>query len=125
MSAFVDANIIVKAFTENSDKEKCREILSGEFVTDMLCLLEAQKSIARIKGNREHAAKSLLSLFGLRCTVVNIDKMLLSYSLKLYPKNNLDVFDCLHYTTAILHNCSEFVSYDKDFDNLAIKRTEP
>ncbi len=125
MKPFVDANVIAKAFVDNPDKENCRKVLFGGFVTDALCLIEAQRAISRIKGSREHAADSILSLFRIGSVIVPVDKALLSYELKLYGKNSLDAADSLHYVSAMLHNCSEIISYDKDFDNLSIKRTQP
>ena len=46
-------------------------------------------------------------------------------SFKRIDKYNLNIFDLINYVTALINNCSEFVSYDKHFDNLEIKRVEP
>ena len=40
-------------------------------------------------------------------------------------KYSLDFPDLIHYTSAVLNNCSEIVSFDKDFINLDLKRVEP
>ena len=53
-----------------------------------------------------------------------LDKNLLFEAFKRDEKYNLDTFDLINYTTALLNNCSEIVSYDRDFDGLEIKRVE-
>ncbi len=125
MTVFVDSNIIVKAFTENNDKNKCRKILNENFITDALCLIEAHKSITTIKDNKTYSTKCIKSLFKKQGKIIDLDINLLFETLKRIEKYNLDIFDLIHYTTALLNNCSEFISYDKHFDNLEIKRIEP
>ena len=125
MTRFLDANVIVKAFTDNEDKEECRNLLHEEFITNTLCLVEAHYSIAIITSNGIYAANSIKSLFKGNSTIIELDKNLLFEALKRIEKYNLNVFDLIHYTTALLNNCSEFVSFDRHFDGLEIKRTEP
>ena len=125
MSQFLDANVIIKAFTDNEDKEVCRRILSEDFVTNMLCLIEAQHSISMIKDNKIYASNCIKSLFKSNNAIIQLDKNLLFESFKKLEKYNLNIFDLIHYITALINNCSEFVSYDKHFDNLEIKRVEP
>ncbi|MBS3113586.1 type II toxin-antitoxin system VapC family toxin [Candidatus Woesearchaeota archaeon] len=125
MTTFIDANVIVKAFFNNVDKERCRNILSEEFVTNTLCLVEAQHALSIIKDNKSYAASCIKSLFKGNGVIVQLDKNLLFDSFKRIEKYNLDAFDMVHYVTALLYNCFEIVSYDKDFDNLEIKRVEP
>ncbi|MBI2660025.1 PIN domain-containing protein [Candidatus Woesearchaeota archaeon] len=125
MTKFIDANIITQAFTDNINKEKCRDILSEEFITNTLCLAEAQHAISAIKNDKIYASDCIKSLFKGNCKIAQLDKNLLFESLKRMKKYNLNVFDLIHYTTALLNNCLEFVSYDKDFDDLEIKRVEP
>ena len=139
---FLDANVIIKAFTDNEDKEKCRAVLYEDFVTNTLCLVEAQHSISTIKKNRIYAANCIKSLFKGNGVIVQLDKNLLFESFKIQgilkprkstisagfkriEKYNLNIFDLINYVTALLHNCAHFVSYDKHFDYLEIKRIEP
>ena len=125
MTQFVDANVIIKAFTENGDKESCRKILSHDFVTNTLCLVEAQHSISIIKNDKTYASNCIKSIFKSDASVVSLDNNLLFESFRRIAKYNLNIFDLINYVTALTHNCSEFVSYDKHFDNLEIKRIEP
>ena len=122
---FVDSNVIIKAFTDNECKEKCRKIFYEEFVTNALCLVEAQHGISVIKNDKVYAWHSIRSLFKSNGLIVELNKNLLFESFKRAEKYNLNTFDLINYTTALICNCSEFVSYDKDFDGLEIKRVEP
>ncbi len=125
MTRFIDTNVIVKAFTDNEDKEKCRNILFEDFVTNTLCLVEAQHSISIIKNNKIYASDCIKSLFKSKGNIVQLDKNLLFESFKRIEKYSLNIFDLINYATALIYNCLEFVSYDKHFNNLEIKRAEP
>ena len=122
---FIDANVIIKAFTDNEDKEKCRAILYEDFVTNTLCLVESQHGISTIKNNKTYAANCIKSLFKSNGVIAQLDKNLLFESFKRIEKYNLNIFDLINYVTALSTNCSHFVSYDGHFDNLEIKRVEP
>ncbi|HLC86320.1 MAG TPA: type II toxin-antitoxin system VapC family toxin [Candidatus Nanoarchaeia archaeon] len=122
---FVDANVLTQAFTENPNQENCRKILFSECVTNTLCLIEAFSIIYLIKKDKIYATNCIKSLFKTNCIIVDLDRNLLFESFKRMDKTHLDIFDLIHYTTALINNCSEFVSYDKDFDGLEIKRIEP
>ncbi len=125
MTPFLDANVIIKAFTENKDKERCRKILYLPFVTNSLCLVEAQHGIALIKKNKIYASSCIKSLFKSNGIIISLDKNLLFESFKRIEKYNLNTFDLINYVTALVYNCSAFVSYDRDFEGLEIKRIEP
>ncbi len=122
---FIDANIVIKAFTEDDDQESCRKLLSSEFVTNTLVLVEAFNAISRIKNDRVAASNSIKSLFKANCIIVDLNRNLLFESLKRIDKYNLDFPDLIHYTSALTNNCSEIVSFDKDFDNTDLRRIEP
>ncbi len=122
---FIDANVIIKAFTENKDKDKCRKILQDVTVTDTLVLLEAHHAIQIITADKLYASQCIKSIFKSHILIVNLDKDLLFESIKKTEKYNLTIFDLVHLTAALNTECREFVSYDKDFDNLELKRTEP
>ncbi len=125
MSVFIDSNVIIKAFVDDKDNEKCRKVLYGDFITNTLCLVEAQYSISIIKNDKVYAADCIKSLFKSNGIIVQLDKNLLFESFKRIEKYNLNIFDLINYTTALINTCSEIVSYDKDFDDLEIKRAEP
>ena len=125
MIPFVDSVVLIKAFTENPDKEKCREVLSEKFVTNSLCLVEAHNLISLISKSKIHATLSIRSLFKKDCIIVDLGKNLLFEALKRSEKYQLDSFDLINYTTALINNCSEIISYDHDFNNLELKRAEP
>jgi len=125
MSIFIDSNVIIKAFVDDKDTEKCKEVLQEDFITDTVCLVEAQHSISAIKNDKSYAADCIKSLFRGSGIIIHLDKNLLFESLKRIEKYDLKISDLIHYTTALLNNCSEIVSYDKDFDGLEIKRVEP
>ena len=125
MIPFVDANVIVKAFTENVDREKCRKILSKEFLTNTLCLVEAMKIISLIIHDKVEAAACIKSVYKSNCIIIDLDKNLLFEAIKRADKYHLSVFDLINHTTALLNSCTEIISYDKDFNGLEIKRTEP
>src|SRR3989344_6039254 len=113
---FIDANIIIKAFTDDGDQESCRKLLSSEFVTNTLVLVEAFNAISRIKNDKLSAAN---------CIIMDLNRDLLFESLKRINKYGLDFPDLIHYTSAVLNNCSEIFSFDRDFDNMDLKRIEP
>ena len=125
MKPFLDATIIIKAFTENEDKEDCRKILYEEFVTNTLCLIEAQHGISVIKNDKIFASECIKSIFKRNVSIVPIDKNLLFESFKRIDKYSLNIFDLINYVAALINNCQEFVSYDRHFDGLEIKRVEP
>lgn len=125
MAFFLDANVIIKAFTENKEKENCRRVLHEPFVTNTLCLVEAQHGIALIKKNKTYASDCIRSLFKADGVIIQLDKNLLFESFKRIEKYQLNTFDLINYITALIYNCSAFVSYDTDFDGLELKRVEP
>jgi len=125
MEPFLDANVIIKAFTKNEDKEKYRKALYEEFVTNALCLVEVHDGISLIKNDKNYASDCIKSLFKRNVTIVPLDKNLLFEAFKRIDKYHLNIFDLVNYVAALVNNCQEFVSYDKDFDDLEIKRVEP
>lgn len=125
MKPFIDANIIVKAFTENKEKERCRKVVHEGFVTTALALVEAQHAIGIIKEDRFFAAQCIKSLFRSNALIVSLDRNLLFETTKKIEKYGLALFDLIHYTAAMLSGCNMFISYDAHFDGLEIKRIEP
>ena len=63
MSKFVDSDVIVFAFTNNSRKDKCREFIEEENITiNTLILLESHSKVATITKNQE-LATDMVKLF--------------------------------------------------------------
>ena len=98
-------------------------MLEEDFITDMVCLAEAQNALSAIIKDPHKAASWIKSIFKANGTVIEIDKNILIVSFRYL--DHLIVWDAIHYAAALLNNCSEIVSYDKDFDGLEIKRIEP
>ena len=125
MTSFVDANVIIKAFTNNIDQEKCRNVLNGAFITNTLCMVEVQQAISVITKDKMLAADCVKSLLRSGGKIVPLDINLLFESYKRTSRENLNAFDLVHLATAVSQHCGSICSYDKDFDGLEIKRTEP
>src|SRR3989338_551447 len=124
MHLFVDANVIIKAFTDNPEKGKCGKVLLHPFITNTLCLAEAAVSLSNILGKKD-ASQCIKSVLRSDAKIIAIDEIIFFEALKRIDKYPLSMFDLIHYTTAMLHQCSVFVSYDKDFDRLELPRREP
>ncbi len=126
MSKFIDSNVIIFAFTNSNQKQKCRNILAQEnLVTNTLVLLESYAKIATINSEAyaRQVIRNILSLANIR--VIDFTSNLFFEAVKRNQKYKLKISDLVHYTTALLNNCTSLISYDKDFDKLEIKRVEP
>ncbi len=126
MNKFIDSNIIIFAFTNSSQKQECRGILTQEsLITNTLILLESYAKIATInsESNARDAIRSILSLHNIH--VIDFTNNLFFESLKRKHKYSLKISDLVHYVTALVHNCNEIISYDGHFDGLEIRRAEP
>lgn len=121
---FIDSTIIAYAFYNNERKDACRCALRTGGITNTLNLIEAFIVLERIT-NRQHASACIKSLLKSNLTFVAVTNNLLFESLKRTKKYSLHFADLLHYTTALLTNCSAVVSYDKDFENMELVRVEP
>lgn len=122
----MDSNVIIYAFTEHKLSIKCKDLIKNDYlVTNILVLVESFSKISAI-ATEEHAYKVirlLLSLGNIR--IIDLDKTLFFESMKRSQKYKLKISDLVHYTTALLNDCNEIISYDKHFDGLDIKRVEP
>ena len=126
MNKFVDSNVIIFAFTNSSQKKECRNILSEEnLVTNTLVLLESYAKITTINSESyaRAAIRNILSLANIK--VIDFTNNLFFESIKRSQKYKLKISDLVHYTTSLLHDCNEIISYDRNFDGLDIKRIEP
>lgn len=120
---FIDSNIIAYSFYENDNGVRCQELIREKGITDTLNLVEAYNIIQFETNNNEYAKKAITSLLKSNLKIVDIDINIIFEALKRVEKyKNLKFLDLVHYTVALLYNCDEIASYDKDFDNLEIKR---
>lgn len=127
MSKLVDSDVIVFAFTNNPKKDVCRRLIENERITvNTLILLESFGKVATITKERELAVNMVRLFYKAgNVDIVNFDTNLFFEALKKSGQYHLRISDLVHYTTPVLNNCSAVVSYDKDFDNLGLKRVEP
>lgn len=127
MVKFLDSDVIVFAFTNNPKKEECRKLIYNEdIVVNTLVLLESYSKIATITKRIELAAGMVKEFYRMEnIEIVNFDINLLFGAIKRTEKYSLKISDLVHYTTALLKGCYSIISYDKDFNNLELKREEP
>lgn len=130
MISFVDSNIFIYAFTEGKFSERCRKFLSTneDIVINTLVLHEIYNGITKITREKQYAIKVSKSIMKREnINIINFDNNLFFETIKRLQRINLSFNDVCHYTTAILTECSDIISYDKHFDNenFEIKRYEP
>tara|TARA_Y100000310_G_scaffold344780_1_gene459467 strand:+ start:8375 stop:8746 length:372 start_codon:yes stop_codon:yes gene_type:complete len=121
---FIDSNIIVYAFYNNNYTEQCQEILRKGGIVNTFVLIEAFHIIEK-EVNKEKAIEAIKAILKSHIKIIEIDTNAIFETMKRNNKLNLTIFDCIHYTTAKMHGCTEIISYDKDFNNLDIPRKEP
>lgn len=125
MIYFIDSNIFVNIFLDSPQKDKCRQFLSEDFITDSLCIIETGNVILKISKDRTFTANCLRSLYRSQGIIKPIDTNLAFEAMKKLEKSNLSFYDLTHYICALMNTCDAIVSYDKAFDGLEIKRLEP
>lgn len=121
---FLDSNVIAYAFYKNEHTEVCQNALREGGIVDVFNLTEAFFIIEK-ETSREIAQKSIKNLLKSSIQIVDADVNLLFEALKRVNNYKISIFDLIHYSCALMNNCSSIVSYDKDFDNLDIPREEP
>lgn len=123
---FIDANILAYAFYENENREKCINVIKEGGITDSLCLIEAFNIIELQTKNRRLTVEVIRSLMKINLEIVDIGVNVVFESLKKSERyGKLKFLDVVHYIIALNYDCQEIITYDKDFENLEIKRTEP
>lgn len=123
---FIDANVLAFAFYDNKNKERSREVIKEGGITDSICLIETFNIIEYETKQREIATDSIKSLMKVNLEIFEVNKNIIFEALKRSNKyKRLKFIDLVHYVIALINNSQEIISYDKDFDNLEIKRTEP
>lgn len=126
MNKFIDSNVVIFAFTNSNQKQKCRNAILGDnLIANTLVLIEAYAKITTINSETyaRNAIRGILSLGNIK--VIDLTNNLFFESLKRSQRYNLKISDLVHYTTAILYSCNEIISYDTHFDNLEVERVEP
>ncbi len=119
---YLNSNVIAYAFYDNPQKIRCQEIISSGGITSTIALIESF-NIIQNEVNRRYAAFMIKSLLRSNIILINIDTNTIFESIKRCEKySRLKFIDLVHYVTALLNNCSEIASFDKDFDGLEIKR---
>ena len=121
---FIDTNVLAYAFYSNEYTERCQAAIKGGGVINTFNLVEAFFIIEK-ETSRENAIRAIRTLLKLDLKIVSPDVNIVFETLKRAGKNKMKIFDLIHYTTALLNNCSKILSYDSDFDNLDIPREEP
>ena len=119
---FLDSNILAYAFYENDNRERCQNIIKEGGIINTVNLIEAY-NIIQFEVDEIYAAASIKSLLKSNLKIINIDVNLVFEALKKSSKyKKLKFIDLIHYISALLQGCDEIASYDKDFDDLEIKR---
>lgn len=122
---FLDSNVLAYAFYSNENTLKCQKTIIEGGLANTFNLIEAFFVIEKETGNREIAQKSIKALLKSNIQIVDVDVNIIFETLKRISRHRLGIFDMIHYSCALLNDCSAIVSYDKDFDNLEITREEP
>ena len=122
---FLDSNILAYAFYKNEYTLKCQKAIMEGGLTDTFNLIEAFFIIEKETGSWEIAQKSIKGLLKSSVHIIDVDINLVFEALKRIAKSRISIFDSIHYTCALINGCNVIVSYDRDFDNLAIQREEP
>ncbi|MBI2151490.1 PIN domain-containing protein [Candidatus Woesearchaeota archaeon] len=121
---FLDSNILAYAFYENEFQENSRNVIRQGGFVDTLCLIEAF-NIIEMQTSREIAVQSIRGLLRSNLVMIDVGINVVFEALKKSPRfKKLKFLDLIHYTVALLNNCESIVSYDSDFDQLEITRTE-
>ena len=122
---FLDSNVLVYAFYSNENTVRCQQAIKEGGVIDTFNLVEAFFIIEKETGSRETARRSIKGLLKSNLIIVDVDVNLVFEVLKRIQNLKLSIFDSIHYCCALLDNCTEILSYDKDFDKVELPREEP
>ena len=122
---FLDSNILAYAFYENPYMAKCQNAINEGGITDAFALTEAFFIIEKETGRRDVAIKSIKGLLKSQISITEVNASIVFEALKIASQTKLSIFDAIHYAAALSNGCSIILSYDKDFEYLKIKRSEP
>jgi len=121
---FLDANVLAYAFYNNTRQDHAQDALRKKAITNTLAIIECFQVLERIT-TRENATKAVRALLRQDLTIVDVDNVIMFEALRQAPHNALSFSDLIHYTTALMMDCTAVCSYDKDFDGLTVPRREP
>ena len=124
MKNYLDSNVLAYAFYINAHQEACQEAIEQGGVISTLSLMEAFHALERETG-RGVAQDCVRKLLKGNFQIVGMDVNVFFEALKRTAHTKLNMADTIHYTCALLNNCSAIFSYDKDFNGLDIPRKEP
>lgn len=130
---FLDSNIFISYF-EKRDEVVSRKIekLFTEITEGKTIAVTSHLVIAEIiwvldkfyKWNREEICDNIELILNTPNIKIK-DKPILSDSIDIFRANNIDFIDCYNFSFMKFESISEIITYDKDFDNLPVKRIEP
>ena len=122
---YIDSNILAYAFYENDFQEVCQQAIREGGLTNTVNLIEAFHVI-ECQTNRDNATRAIKGLLKSNLMIVDVNINIIFEALKKAEKyKKLKFLDLIHYVTAKNNECREILSYDKDFEDLEIKRKEP
>jgi predicted nucleic acid-binding protein len=127
MSNFIDSNLILRFILDDPGAEKTERLLRGKKK-----LILADVTVAEIvwvldsfyKWEREKIAEALTGLANVKS--VSTDRELISITLDIFKKYNVDYVDAYLAASVIRDGSGEIYSMDRDFDKIpGLKRVEP
>jgi len=114
MRSYIDANVIVSAYSSTPETEACRSQLNnGNLATGSVAVVEAWQALLNIIGPCL-ANKAVIDLLRRDVEVIALDASLIHDAVKHQEKCKLDAFDTLHLIAARQAKCSEILTFDKD-----------
>lgn len=122
MRSYIDANVIVEAYTRAPNSGVCRERLNGGMLaTSSIAVVEAWNALISITG-ADTANKSVIDFLRRDVEIIPPDSSLIHDAVKNQKRFNLGAFDAIHLTAAQKSGCIEILTFDKDLLGI---RTEP
>ena len=121
---FIDANILVLASYVNDKQQACQDVIREGGIINTLALMETFTVLERIV-DRNVAQDAVAAFLRSDLAIVELGVSHLFSALKQSKRTRLKFLDLIHYVTALANDCTEIVSFDRDFDNLALPRIEP
>ncbi len=135
MEIFVDTNIFIRVLVGDCGQEifsSCRGVLEGvkskkhTGYTSSLVLAEINWTLRRYYGlSREETAEAISGILNLENLRI-LDDFDAGHALELYKKRGAKFIDCMISSIrGIMTGGIIVISYDRDFDQLGVKRVEP
>ncbi len=123
MRSYIDANVIVEAYTKAPNSGVCRERLDkGMLSTSSISVVEAWNALINITG-APTANKSIIDFLRRDVEIIPLDSSLIYDAVRNQQRFNLSAFDAIHLTTTQKSGCIEILTFDKDL--LSIKSEPP